>query len=265
MTTRVAHIDGIALWAPTLPGWATAQAVFRGEQPPADPPRPVPSPSQLPPAERRRAPQTVALALAAADEAVLACGHDAASLLAVFASAHGDLPVIDELCRTLVHTPTLVSPTRFLHSIHNAPAGVWSLLTRNTGAHTALSGAAHSFAHGLFEALVQCAAEQRPVLFVAYDTAAVGALTHTTASQGALAVGLVLSPHVGPASQARLAWRLAAGPAVPPAAASAAARALAGNAMAPALPLFEALARPQAGDWAWPLSAHQALRLEMRP
>ena len=158
MSTRIAHIDGIALWAPTLPGWTAARAVFRGEAAPADPPNAIPAPSQLPPAERRRAPQTVALALAAADEAVRSSGHDAASLLAVFASAHGDLPVIDELCRTLVHTPTLVSPTRFLHSIHNAPAGVWSLLTRNTGAQTALSGATHSFAHGLFEALVQSAA-----------------------------------------------------------------------------------------------------------
>jgi Beta-ketoacyl synthase, N-terminal domain len=210
-------------------------------------------------------PQTVALALAAADEAVRHSGHDAASLLAVFASAHGDLPVIDELCRTLVHTPTLVSPTRFLHSIHNAPAGVWSLLTRNTGAQTALSGAAHSFAHGLFEALVQCAAEQRPVLFVAYDTAAVGALTHTTASRGALAVGLVLSPWAGPPTQARLAWRLAPGPVPTPTPASAAARALPANPMAPALPLFEALAQPQPGHGAWPLSAHQALQLEWGP
>jgi 3-oxoacyl-(acyl-carrier-protein) synthase len=260
-----AHVDGIALWAPTLPGWAVAAAALRGEAPPAEPPLPIPPPSQLPPAERRRAPQTVALALAAAHEAVAACGHDPAQLLAVFASAHGDLPVIDELCRTLVHTPTLVSPTRFLHSIHNAPAGFWSMLTRNGQGNTSVSGGAQSFAHGLLEALVQCEAEQRPVLYVAYDTAAVGALTHTTASQGALAVALVLAPPARPARAATLQWSLAAGAAHPPQARSPAARALGRNAMAPALPLYEALAAAQPARLAWPLSAHQSLDLCLAP
>lgn len=261
MSRFSAHIDGLALWSPTLPGWTAARSALRGEAPPAEPPLPIPPPSQLPPAERRRAPQTVALSLAAAHEAVMACGHDPARLIAVFASAHGDLPVIDELCRTLVHTPTLVSPTRFLHSIHNAPAGFWSMLTRNGQGNTAVSGAAHSFAHGLLEALVQCEAEQQPVLYVAYDTAAVGALTHTTRSQGALAVALVLAPQAGPARTARLDWQLLPGAAQPPAARSPAAQALDHNAMAPALPLFEALAAAQPAQLVWPLSAHQSLDL----
>ena len=261
MSPLTAHIDGVALWAPTLPGWRSARAVLRGEAAPADPPHPIPLPAQLPRAERRRAPQTAALSLAAADEAIQACGHDPASLLAVFASTHGDLPVIDHLCRTLAHTPTQVSPTRFLHSIHNAPAGQWSVLADNGLANTAISGAAHSFAHGLLEALVQCAAEQRPVLFVAYDTAAVGALTHTTTSQGALAVALVLSPRPGPRTRARLDWHLAAGESEPPRPKTVAAQALNLNAMATALPLFEALAQAVPARLAWPLSRHQSLRL----
>ena len=258
-----AHIDGVALWAPTLPGWDRARAVLRGEAPPADPPHPIPLPARLPRAERRRAPQTAALSLVAADEAIQSCGHDPASLLAVFASAHGDLPVIDTLCHTLVRTPTQVSPTRFLHSIHNAPAGQWSMLTDNGLANSSVSGAAHSFAHGLLEALVQCAAEQRPVLFVAYDTAAVGALTHTTASRGALAVALVLSPQPGPRSQARLDVQLAAGEVDPPRPISAAAQALQRNAMGTALPLFEALAQAGPARLNWPLSRHQFLRLAL--
>ncbi len=265
MSRFSAHIDGVALWSPTLPGWASACAALRGEAPPADPPLPIPPPSQLPPAERRRAPQTVALSLAAAHEAVVACGHDPARLLAVFASAHGDLPVIDELCRTLVHTPTLVSPTRFLHSIHNAPAGFWSMLSRNAQGNTAVSGGAHSFAHGLLEALVQCEAEQRPVLYVAYDTGAVGALTHTTASEGALAVALVLAPPDRRARTATLQWSLAAGAAPTPQAGSPAARALDRNAMAPALPLCEALAVAQPARLVWPLSAHRSLDLRLAP
>lgn len=263
MSPLTTHLDGMALWAPSLPGWEQARAVLRGEAGPADPPHPIPLPAQLPRAERRRMPQTAALSLAAADEAIRSSGHDPASLLAVFASAHGDLPVIDQLCRTLVHTPTQLSPTRFLHSIHNAPAGQWSMLARNGLANTAVSGAAHSFAHGLLEALVQCTAEQQPVLFVAYDTAAVGALTHTTASQGELAVALVLSPRPGSTTRARLEWHLSAVEASIPAPTWPAAQALRLNAMAPALPLFEALALTGPASLGWPLSRHQSLQLNI--
>ena len=112
---------------------------------------------------------------------------------------------------------------------------------------------------------MQCQAEQRPVLYVAYDTAAVGALTHTTASQGALAVALVLAPQAGPASTARLDWQLRPGATEPPAARSPAAQALGHNAMAPALPLFEALAAAQPARLVWPLSAHQSLDLLIAP
>lgn len=262
MNSFTAHVEGIALWAPTLPGWALARAALRGEAVPAMPPRTACAPAALSAAERRRAPQTVALALTASEEAVRDAGRDASELLAVFCSAHGDLPIIDHLCSTLVHTPLLVSPTRFLHSIHNAPAGLWSMLSRNPHANTAVNGAGHSFANGLLEALVLCEAERRPVLLAGYDTAAVGALTHTTRSEGALAVALVLSPSSSHRTQATWRWRLAPGCAVAPGLRSGAARALAGNGMSAALPVFESLARGDGAPLAMPLSAHQSLLIE---
>jgi Beta-ketoacyl synthase, N-terminal domain len=262
MNHFAAHVEGIALWAPTLPGWALARAAFRGEGGPAQFPRPLCPPAALSGAERRRAPQTVALALTASEEAVRDAGRDASELLAVFCSAHGDLPIIDHLCSTLVHTPLLVSPTRFLHSIHNAPAGLWSMLSRNPHANTAVNGAHHSFANGLLEALVLCEAEHRPVLLTGYDTAAVGALRHTTRSEGALAVALVLSPTASRRTQATWRWRLAPGRAPDPGVHSDAARALAGNGMSAALPLFESLARGDGSSLALPVSTHQSLHIE---
>ena len=257
-----AFVEGVALWAPALPGWTHARAVLRSEAEPT-PPQRIPAPDALPAAERRRAPMTVSLSLAAAEEAVRASGRSTDELLAVFASAHGDLPVIDELCRTLVHTPTLVSPTRFLHSIHTAPVGVWSQLHHNKLPTTAVSGAQHSFAQGLLEALVQCESERRPVLFVGYDTEAVGALTHTTASRGSLAVSLVLAPPPGPHAVTRLEWSLEPSTGAPPAAATEAAKRLSDNAMATALPLFEALAAPTPKSLAWPISPHQSVHLHL--
>lgn len=262
MNGFTAHVEGIALWAPTLPGWALARAALRGEAVPAMPPRTACAPAALSAAERRRAPQTVALALTASEEAIRDAGRDASELLAVFCSTHGDLPIIDHLCSTLVHTPLLVSPTRFLHSIHNAPAGLWSMLSRNPHANTAVNGAGHSFANGLLETLVLCEAERSPVLLAAYDTAAVGALTHTTRSEGALAVALVLSPTRSRRTQATLRWRLAQGHVVEPGLRSDVTRALLGNGMSAALPLFESLARGDGAPLAMPLSAHQFLHIE---
>jgi Beta-ketoacyl synthase, N-terminal domain len=256
------HVDGIGFWASGLPDWPSARSAFRGEAGACQPPQPIPPPRMLSAPERRRAPQTVALALAASEEAVQASGQDPGRLRAVFCSAHGDLPVIDHLCTTLAQAPLLVSPTRFLHSIHNAPVGLWSMLKHNTHANAALCGAAHSFASGLLEALVLSEAEQCPVLLTAYDTAAVGALRHTTRSEGALALALVLSPHCGGRSQAVWHWHLRNGAAEAPPLRSAEARNLSANGMAPALPVFEALAHSAPATLELPLSAHQSLRLE---
>lgn len=270
------HILGVGFWSPTLANWRVACGALAGQTTSRADPQPIPAPTQLQGSERRRAAQTVSLALAASQQAVDSAGIDPRELLAVFASAHGDLPVIDHLCSTLVHTPTLVSPTRFLQSIHNAPAGTWSLLAHNHLANTAVSAAAHSFAAGWLEAAVLVETERRPVLLVAYDTAAVGALTHTTASRGALAVALVLAPDSTPGHpMAHVHWQLrsGAGPATP--CTSAAGRALGENGMAHSLPFFEALAQleqPRAGASAdqppapWlllPTSAHQHLHMTL--
>lgn len=265
-------IDGVAMWAPAWPGWATARAAFRGEVGgdfegkggPADPPVRRPAPELLPPAERRRAPDSVALALEVAAQAVAQSGHCAADLVSVFTSAHGDLTLTDNLCSTLVHTPTLISPTKFLNSVHNAASGHWAQATGCMQASVAVSAFRHSFAAGLMEACVQCATDDRAVLLVACDIEACGALAFTTESRGLLGFALVLSPVPGARSLAALTWSLASGPSTPCALRSAAAQALAGNAMADGLPLFEALALEQQAALRLPLSATLALDLRLR-
>ena len=94
-------VDGVAFWAPTLPGWDAARAAFRGEAEPLATPAKRPAPELLAAAERRRAPDTVALALEVAAAAVRESGLDAATLPSIFTSAHGDLAVNDYMCSTL--------------------------------------------------------------------------------------------------------------------------------------------------------------------
>jgi len=265
MTSHPLFVEGMALWAPGLPDWGSAGAAFRGERSASEPACRLPTATLLSASERRRAPETVALALEAARMAVAASGRPAHALLGVFVSAHGDLPIIDNLCATLASDPLQMSPTKFLHSIHNAPAGLWSMVGGGWQPNTTLTAFNCSFAAGLLEAAVQCSAEQRPVLLVGYDTTATGALTETMAHSGALAVALVLAPEHSARSTHRLAWTLRNTDQPPSQAQSAAARALANNGMADALPLFEALASLAPTRVTLAQSRKQSLLLTIEP
>jgi beta-ketoacyl synthase-like protein len=259
-------IDAIAFWAPTLPGWSHARAAFRGEQAPLAAPAKRPAPELLAAAERRRAPDSVALALEVAAAAVRDSGHDPAALPSVFTSSHGDLAVSDYMCTTLASSPTLISPTKFHNSVHNAAAGYWTIATGCREASTALSAFDASFAAGLLEAASQCSADDRPVLLVAFDVEATGALATVASSEGLLACAFVLSPHASAHSLVTIGWQVAREAVVAPALRSAAARSLAGNAMSGALPLLEAIATADGGaaTLALPLSPSLALQLSAR-
>jgi hypothetical protein len=256
-------IAGAAFWAPTLPGWPLARAALRGEAAPQDPPARRPAPELLPPAERRRAPDSVALALEAASAAVAASGLAPQSLPSVFVSAHGDLAISDHLCSMLASTPTLISPTRFHNSVLNAAAGYWTMGVGCHEASTALTAFEHSFANGLLIAATQCLADERPVLLVGFDVPAAGALRSVTRSEGLLAVALVLSTDMS--GQRIASFDAALGPrtegSAAPAPSSPAAQSLAGNALADALPFFEALARDDTPALILPLSPRQSLSL----
>ncbi|MBK8284644.1 MAG: beta-ketoacyl synthase chain length factor [Ahniella sp.] len=77
----------------------------------------------LAPTERRRAPDTVAVALYLAEAASMDASRAPTDMASVFASAYGDLAINDYMCETLATTPRMISPTKFHNSVHNAAAG----------------------------------------------------------------------------------------------------------------------------------------------
>jgi len=270
-TPPTLYIEGPAFWTPTLAGWDAARAAFRGEGTLTDPPAKRPSPQVLAPAERRRAPDTVALALEVAAAAMAASGRNAADVPCVFVSAHGDLSINDYMCSTLAADPTVLSPTRFHNSVHNAAVGYWTIGTGCMAASNSISAYENSFAAGLLEAAVQCAADQSPVLLVGYDTPTVGPLTSVTDSRGLLAVAMVIAPERTERTVASFDWSLESGDVANASAAprSAAAGTLDSiNPMAHALTLFESLAQVEGSTGSpvdLPLSGALALRLQLHP
>ncbi|QNP39552.1 beta-ketoacyl synthase chain length factor [Lysobacter solisilvae (ex Woo and Kim 2020)] len=246
MSTLRATIDGIGFWAPGLPSWDAALRHVRDGTLVADAPA-RPSPQLLAPNERRRAPETVAVALDVALAACTAAGREPAALPSVFASAHGDMTITDYMCATLASEPRSISPTRFHNSVHNAAAGYWTIGAGAMQPATAISAGTATFAQGLIEALVQLAAGADAVLLVAYDGPSVGPVAQVSPSVGLLGAALVLSRHAREGAPVLSAELGAAVEAVADAtAAGALARHAAGNAMAPMLPLFDALARADA-------------------
>ncbi len=261
MSSLAFRIEGLAFWSPALPGWPLARAAFRGEGAAVEPPAKRPSPEILAAAERRRAPDSVALALEVATLAMADAGRQGQSLASVFTSAHGDLAVSDYMCTTLASQPALISPTRFHNSVHNAPAGYWTIGTGCMAASSAVSAFTQSFAAGLLEAATQCVADDVAVLLVAFDIQAVGALASVTASTGLLACALVLAPLRASTRGTAVGAELVSGTREIAPMRSSAARALQGNAMADALPLFEALALATAEPLDLPLSQTLFLRV----
>ena len=263
--TPTLFIESIAFWAPSLPGWDVARAAFRSEGGVVEPPAARPAPELLAPIQRRRAPDTVVLALEVASQAALQAGQQAALMPSVFVSAHGDLAINDSMCKTLAEGPMLVSPTKFHNSVHNAASGYWTMGTGCMQASTALTAFEHSFAAGLLEAASQCAADDRAVLLVGYDIEASGALRSVTRSRGLLAAALVLAPVRSERSVAALGWSLRHGPERACTLRSEAARSLAHNAMFDAVPLLEALASNRAETLLMPLSPMLSLQIEIGP
>jgi hypothetical protein len=235
------RVLGIGAWATGMPDWTSLRSVARGEAlPSADAPR-KPAPELLAPNERRRAPDTVLLALEAALAACRAAGADPAALSSIFASTHGDLAITDAMCSTLASSPTDISPTRFHNSVHNAAAGYWTIGCGCRAASTAISAYRATMAQGLIEASMQIAAGEPAVLLVAYDGTSTGPLAAVSSSAGLFGFALVLAR----ADAAHPALQLALVDGLPPAAATALHPHLGNNALAPALALVELLACEQ--------------------
>ena len=241
---RELFVEGISFWASGLPGWELAKPVLNGTAAPPSSTARRPAPEMLPPAERRRAPDSVTIAIDVAAQACAAAARDPAGLQSVFATTHGDLAITDQLCETLAKAPLHTSPTKFHNSVHNAASGYWCIATGCHEPYTTVSVSCYSYAVGLLEAFMQVSSDETPVLYVAYDIQACGPLVPVAVSRGLLGAGLVLGPQRTTGCVGRLSWS------VRPGGACGATRAdprnaslVEGNAMAGCLPFFETLAR----------------------
>ncbi len=210
MSKLAVCIEGVALLGPGLADWPAARAVLAGESPYRAAPTVVPAPALLPPNERRRSGTAVKIALTVGAAALEACGREAAGIATVFASSSADGDTCHAICETLAGPERLISPTRFHNSVHNAPAGYWSIATRSMAPSTSVCGYDASFGAGLLEACALVHALGEAVLLFAYDAPYPQPLRAKRPVADAFGTALVLAPATAGHGLARLELELGA-------------------------------------------------------
>jgi hypothetical protein len=219
----------------------------------------------LPAAERRRTGQPVKLALAAGMDALAGSPRAAHTLPTVFTSAGADGQALHEICETLAGPDRQVSPTRFHNSVHNAPAGYWSIATQSREPSTSLCAYDWSFAAGLLEAAVQTRVEHAAVLLVACDQPYREPIHSRRPLVGSIGVALLLAREAAHAPLARLDLRLTERTAATPMADAELERLRACNPTGRALPLLAALAGAAPGTVVLDYVADQSMTVAVTP
>jgi len=186
------YLQAVGVVAPGLPDWPACRDVLCGRA--VYKPAPIArfSPTSLPVNERRRMTPTIRLALQAATEAMQSGTPDPATVATVFATCNGDLEISDRICDALSLHERPVSPTDFHNSVHNAPAGYWTIGSQCHRPSTSLSAGVSTVAAGLLEAVTQAWCDDHPVELIVYDQPAPPVLisrhTNTTPFAAALLI-----------------------------------------------------------------------------
>ena len=259
------YLEAPAIAAPGLDGWSSSRPVLSGEQSYRAAPLPDYMPDILPATARRRGSASTRLAVQVAQESLIASTWPARDLTGVFASSIGDPYITDQMCRAVAAPEPVVSPICFHNSVHNAPAGYWSIATGSLQPTSSLAAFDGTFAAGLLSAAAQCRGEGRPVLLVAYDLPYPEPLLHARPLLGPFAVALILTPERTGSSLLRCTLRLCEeGPATRMA--SPGLEALrTGNPAARALPVLALMAAPAPADIALDYLPQAGLTLECHP
>jgi hypothetical protein len=260
------HLHGIGLCAGGLPNWPSGREVLAGVSPYCATEIVMAASPLLPPAERRRTTDAVKLAMTVASEAVAHAGLRAEDMVAVFASSSGDGKTITAILETLASTEREVSPTRFHNSVHNAPAGYWSIATGCREASTSICAHDYSFAAGLLEAATRAVTEQRPTLLVAYDLPYPSALASCRTIAAPFGTALVISPQPRDTALAALSIELRQKPVTETVLEDSALEALrAGVPAARALPMLTSVARGEAWETVIPYVAGSFVAIRVTP
>jgi hypothetical protein len=164
MLNRKVYVNGASVVAPGMEGPNESQRILKGDADWSPLELSRMTPFALPANEARRTTTVIRLALK-----VIESIEYNSNISVVFASSEGDLDITDKICKALATEEKMVSPTFFHNSVHNAPAGYFSIAADIKTPSINLSAGDNTFSAGLIEAVTQVLVEDSDVLLVAYD------------------------------------------------------------------------------------------------
>lgn len=186
-------VAGIGVIGPGIAGWRDATAALTGGggfSAQAEMPRAAPA--SLPANERRRVSPLIRMVLQCCEDTLANCSADYPTMRSVFASSCGDLVTVDKILRALALPDKPVSPTQFHNSVHNSPAGYWSIARGDRSGSISVSAHDSSFVAGLLNAAGLVLSGSGPTLLIAYDCVAPPPLHALRPFVASFAVGLLL-------------------------------------------------------------------------
>lgn len=241
---RKVYVQSVGLMGPGLAGWQAGRMVLAKLAPYHVEPLPRLVPEILPATERRRSSEAVRLAVTVAQEAMNQSSLPLNGVATVFSSSDGDGQILHQICESLAAPERNVSPTRFHNSVHNAPAGYWSIATGSKLPSNSLCAFDESFAAGLLDAASQVVVEDQPVLLVTFDLPYPQPLYQMRPVECGFACAFLLTPNSTPNTLAGWEISVQTGNA-PTAMPRIFCAALGSNPAARALPLLQNLAQNQ--------------------
>ena len=187
-------VKSVGIAGPGLDGWTASRPVLAGLSEYRMAPTSYSIPDILSAAERRRSSRSARLAITAAQEALRAGELRGDDIATVFASSDGDGDMTHHICESLAGPIRDVSPTSFHNSVHNAPAGYWSIATGSRLSSISICAYDVSFAAGLIEAAAYATVERQPVMLIASDLPFPAPLHTIRPVEESFAAALLLSP-----------------------------------------------------------------------
>jgi hypothetical protein len=145
----------------------------------------------LKPNEARRTSTSIKIALQSAESTLAAASFEAAELFSIFVSSDGDPNILQSICQALATEEKFVSPTQFHNSVHNAPAGYWSIGHQAMKGVNSIGCGQCSISGALIEADSLLQTGEDAVLLVCFEIASPSPLDSARAIRHSLAFSLI--------------------------------------------------------------------------
>lgn len=188
-------ILGVGAWSPYFSNWSEfSSGLATGDWQQST----RLQPDLIPARERRRAPQSVRMAVEVMHQSCEMAALPPDEVATVFSSSMGDMEITDYMCRTLADNPRAMSPTKFHNSVHNASTGYWSIATQSHCPANAVAADIYSASMAFLDGAIQASEENIPVLVVTQEMAAPSPLLNTCAAKHPFSAAFLIAPKKWP-------------------------------------------------------------------